>query len=135
MTDKDFKATVKRVRAFVRKWKFLTKEYDLDITYRRTAENDTYIGQTWGQWQYKQGTIWFYIPNCLSCTEDVLEKAVVHEFVHILMSSVTMPKRDQDKKEFATETIAQAIIATRLKASPRVAVAKPQLSHQDLKRP
>ena len=129
MTDKEYRDQKARVRKYWDKWfsSIGMGWWQIDLNWERDREPDSWntIGMTHCNWQYRTGDITFYLPACVDLTDDQLEEAVVHEFVHILAMPIHDMRDDQarDITEHTVTTIARAIIWAR-QAGEKKAAAK-----------
>ena len=115
MTDKEFREQKRRVNKYLDKWQkpagfgwwYITVEYERD---RYTDEPNT-AAHCWSQWQYHQATIRFYLPALKSLEDEELERTIIHELCHLLISPLedySTPERRQIT-EHTTSLVADAL--------------------------
>lgn len=117
MNDKKWKATKKRVKKYLDKWVklLLLDRYKLNIHYM-TGSSDKRVGQFVGLaltdtvWVYQEATLKFWLEAFEELSDEEVERTVVHELCHVLNAPVQCEVEDVDKLEFATETMARAIL-------------------------
>lgn len=116
MNDRKYRDQKARVKKLVSKW------YDamgmgwfhIDFYYERerSEDNPKTLAITQTDWQYRKASITFFMPNVENNDEDYLETAIVHEFVHILISPLCVVNKSEDlplQHEYATECLARAM--------------------------
>lgn len=123
MNDKDFAQQKKRVQKYVDKW-FKTLGlgwFTINFEWSRepdSSEGGT-AGRTYSQWQYRSATITFFLPVLAQHDDDTVERTVVHEMVHVLLSGIAQNMVHDDEtlsnqvNEYTTETVTAAIMWAR----------------------
>lgn len=121
MTDKEFEIQKKRVKKFVDKW-FKTLGlgwYEIDFEWSREFDGDT-AGRTLSSWQYRSATITFFLPKLALQDDETIERTVVHEMAHVLLSALAQNQTEDDAglheqiNEYATESVTNALIWSRM---------------------
>lgn len=119
MNDEEFEKQKSRVQTYFDKWfKPLGMGwFEVDVDWLRSPDEDlpNAAATTTFQWQYRQAGIKFFLPIIATLSDDKLEGVVVHEFAHILTSSMSQnaPEEYDQQMEFGTETVARALIWAR----------------------
>lgn len=121
MTDKEYNAEKARIQSMIDKWfnALGLGWYEVDMSWSREVDEshrDTAARTEW-RWQYRTAAITWFLPTTATLTEEKLERTVVHEFAHILTGSMAYDTDDDgylERMEHATETVARAIIWSRL---------------------
>jgi len=115
MTDKEFKIQQRRVKKYLDKWQkpggFGWFDIQIEWDREHNLDNDTTLASCWSNWQYRHATIRFYLPIVKDQSDDELEKAVIHELSHILLSGLQdfSTKDKRDLTEYTTTLITDAI--------------------------
>lgn len=120
MTDKEYREQKKRVQKYIDKWfKTLGLGWFLvDMEWSREHDGEV-AARTFSSWEYKSATITWFLPHLANQSDDTVERCVVHEFCHILLSGLAQNQRDTDEvladqvNEYTTELVASAFIWAR----------------------
>lgn len=66
-------------------------------------------------WEYREATIYFYLPTCADLTDDQLEIAVVHELCHTLVAPIEDMANDDKRArtELAVTNVTNALLLLR----------------------
>lgn len=116
MTDKQFAAQKKRVMSF---WDKYFKDigmgwWAVDVNWSREREEGSpnTVGLTNASWEYRTGSVTFFLPECAELTDDQLEESVVHEMVHIIAEGIHDTRDDQAREitEYTVTSLARAIV-------------------------
>lgn len=121
MTDKQYKDQKKRIQKYIDKW-FADMGlgwFKIDFVWERERDATTpaTIAKTTSAWQYRHGTIQWFLPACQQISDEELESSVIHEFVHVLINPLCVVSESGDldlQHEYATETITRAFEWVRL---------------------
>lgn len=119
MNDKEYNIQKKRVQKLINKWRRPIGmgwwRIEFAFTRERNADEYNCVAMTESRWQYRYAAITFYLPAVADNDDDFLENIVVHEFSHVLISSMAqaIPEEHQMEHEYATECVAQAILWAR----------------------
>lgn len=131
MTDKEFEKQKKRVKKIVDKW-FTTLGlgwYEVDFEWSREFDGET-AGRCVSSWQYRSATITFFLPKLAQHDDETVERTVVHEMTHILLSALAQNQAGDDGgltdqiNEYATESVTNALIWTRTAGEKTASKAK-----------
>lgn len=78
-----------------------------------SEENPETIAEATTQWQYRESTITWYLPNARELESDALEDTVVHELVHVALAPIQdfVPNKHEKLSEYVTEGIARALLS------------------------
>lgn len=70
------------------------------------------VATTVARWQYLEAVITWYLPSAMRFDEDYLERTLVHELCHVLLSpeQADIPTKHHEKLELTTEMVARALI-------------------------
>lgn len=112
-----YDAAWERVLVATAKWEALLGLDYLSIYHRRIdaladEPHQSIIAETKAQWQYKQASILWYVPNVATIEDDQLEGVVIHEFCHVLLASMEClitPTKHREACEYAIQNVADAI--------------------------
>lgn len=116
MKDKDYEVQRKRVLGYWDKWyKILAMHhYRIDRNWARERDEDVphTLGSTTSNWQYQTASITFFLPEVMDNDDSMLEEAVVHEFVHVLISPLHDFRDDQARMltEHTVTTLARSLV-------------------------
>jgi hypothetical protein len=115
LTDKEFKEQKLRLKKFLDKWQkpagfgWFTLEVQFDR--ERDEEAPGTFGKCWSRWQYRTGTIRFYLPIVKELSDSDLELNVLHELCHLLVSPLqdfSTPEKSEIT-EYTTTCVAEAL--------------------------
>jgi hypothetical protein len=67
-----------------------------DATPKETSRE--VVGDCRVSWEYLEATVTFYLPSCVDLSDDDLEYAIVHEFMHALVKEMRW-QDDEDGKD------------------------------------
>lgn len=131
MTDKEYREQKKRVQKYIDRW-FIPMGlgwFKVDMVWDRATKEDapSVAAEVYTQWQYRQASVHWYLPNLATVKDDELDDIVVHEFTHILINPLTLIDKSEDlpmQHEYATETIARAIQGARTAGEKDKAIYK-----------
>jgi predicted SprT family Zn-dependent metalloprotease len=121
MTDKEFDKQKARVQKYIDKW-FTTLGmgwFTIDFEWTRETDGGT-AGRTTSQWQYRSATITFFLSILAEHDDDTVERTVVHEMAHVLLSGIAQNMIHDDEtlsnqvNEYTTETVTAALMWARL---------------------
>jgi hypothetical protein len=121
VTDKDYREQKRRVKKYIDKW-FRTLGlgwFSVDMEWSREKDNDT-AARTLSSWQYKNATITWFLPLLAQYDDDTVERTVVHEFCHVLLSGLAQNQQNTDESlssqvnEYTTELVANALVWARV---------------------
>lgn len=72
------------------------------------------IARTTFDWEYRAGSVEWFMARTAALSDDDLDEAIIHEYVHCLNASCESTVKDKDRKliEFAAETLTQSILHT-----------------------
>lgn len=114
-----YKKVIQKIEAYRHTWEALLDLPGIEVTHRfhetfQDPENaDTTLAQTVCQWQYREAVIHWYLPNAARQADVDLERAVIHEYVHILNAPIKELCNDEmERLELATENVARALFST-----------------------
>lgn len=64
------------------------------------------------RWNYEQAEIRWYLPSAARATDSEIERVVVHELVHVLLSpeQADIPDKHAEKMELSTERVTRAFL-------------------------
>lgn len=108
----------RRVQKYIRRWRCLVPPgYDLYHSFSEVNEDEdaTTAAKTKAQWKYHQGTICWYLPCLCSCTEEYVERTVIHELVHVMLDPMesNVPDKHHELCEWVVEAVARTAIRIR----------------------
>ncbi len=138
MTDKEYRSQKKRVEKFADKW-FRTMGlgwFKVDFEWSR-LENGEVAANTLSSWQYKAATITWYLPHIAKYDDDTIERCVVHEFAHVLLSGLAQNMIHDDEtmanqiNEYTTEVVTSAIMWSRIAGQEDKKKEKPSGQKKD----
>lgn len=115
--NKQCRATMNRIKPLVDKWEGLLQLRWITVEHVYIAsENDevhSTIADTDADWKYQRATVRWYLIACAALDDDELEKAVVHEYVHCMISPIEnrIPSKYEDLSEFTVESLARSLIS------------------------
>lgn len=115
MTDSEYKQQKLRVKRYLNKWQKPAGFgwFALNVEFDRERDHDEpgTLGKCWSNWQYRQGTIKFYLPVVEEQRDDELELSVIHELCHLLISPLQNFESDEFRKitEYTTSCVAEAL--------------------------
>jgi hypothetical protein len=121
VTDTEFDKQKKRVKKYVDKW-FSTLGlgwYEVDFEWSREFDGET-AGRCVSSWQYRSATITFFLPKLAQHDDETIERCVVHEMSHILLSSLAQNQNEDSSgladqiNEYATESVTNALLWSRM---------------------
>ena len=126
MTDKEYREQKKRVESMINKWfkPMGMGWFDILFDWHRderkepTRNNIPAVADVECSWEYKRAKINWYLPVIQNIDDDELENMIVHEFVHILINSVDIEELPNEKLEYATESVARALIWVKKSSTP-----------------
>lgn len=112
MTDAEYNAQKKRLKALQEKWVtdlglrwwHVTFSYSREPLKSDAAEGRTCLAQTMVDWEYLNATVTFDMQAIVNEADDDLEKTFVHECMHIFVHEMRMwagPEVTYEKKEEA----------------------------------
>jgi hypothetical protein len=118
--DKEYREQKARVQKYIDKWfKTLGLGWFLvDMEWSREHDGEV-AARTSSSWQYKDATITWFLPHLVNQSDDTVERTVVHEFCHILLSGLAQNQKDSNESlasqvnEYTTELVASALIWVR----------------------
>jgi len=90
--------------------------WDIDITWQESRHpedtDSSTLMDTTALWEYMTATIRVFLPPCIALEDDDLEKAVVHELVHCLVSPMEQVVPDEHSKEceFTVELLTRLML-------------------------
>ncbi len=123
MKKKTFKYHRKRVRKFVKPWLHVLglgwyeaiefHWYDNEKDFRKSADG-TVLMRVWSDWRYMTATVAVNVPAVARLTDTQLERAVVHEFVHVLVNE--MREKGIDHEERVVTMLTKAFFWVRANA-------------------
>lgn len=115
MSDKEYKNQQKRVKKYLDKWQkpcgFGWFSINVEFDRERDHDEPGTLGKCWSNWQYRQGTIKFYLPVVEEQRDDELEMSVIHELCHLIVSPLqdfSTPEK-REITEYTTTTVAEAL--------------------------
>ncbi|NDB60902.1 hypothetical protein EB001_21025 [bacterium] len=81
----------------------------LDITH---PNDESIIAETTSNWQYLEANINWYMDKVITLRKNALERTVVHELSHVLISPMEnqIKKGKEEYAELAVESIARALM-------------------------
>lgn len=83
----------------------------------RADSGERIIAETACDWEYRQATILWNLPQVAILTDEDLEVTMIHELVHVMNASLweSLPEEikesHQKLNEFATENMARALMS------------------------
>ena len=121
MDDSAFEAQRERVMDLVHRWKpIIADEWLIHLNWSRDPAED----EPWGdpkpcaeahyRWDYLEGSITFHLPRCEPLDDGEIEKVVVHELSHFLVSEAiesTSLTVLRSRKEHLTTQVQRALMA------------------------
>ncbi len=122
MDDKTFRKEKRRVEGFLRKWlkPLGLLWWNIEVEYDRTAdlsvtapEGRSVAAKCKVDWQYKQATITFNVPEIGELNDGGLERVVVHELMHIFLNEMRSYDTDSDHEERVASDLASAFLWVR----------------------
>lgn len=121
MNDEEFEAQRQRLHVLAERWikPIGLGWWNVEMTYVRTdfeikgqPEPDT-VGSTTSSWKYAHAHIRWNMPQVKEQTDDELERAFVHELMHIFLSETRMGADHDDwldHEERVASTLAKAFL-------------------------
>lgn len=119
MTDKEYRIQKKRVGGYLTKWQgpMGLRWWKIDVIWDRSyCENPGIAASTdMTRWRYREADITFYLPKIADEKDEVVEKTVIHELCHVLLSPISTNMEDLNSdyqkqiNEFTTELVASAM--------------------------
>jgi hypothetical protein len=115
MTDKEYKKQVARVRKYLDKWQKPCGFgwWTIEVEYSRERDEDVAgtFAQCWSYWQYRSGTLRFFLPVVANCTDEQVEQNVLHELCHLIVSPLENfdSKEKRQITEYTTTLVAEAL--------------------------
>lgn len=120
MTDKEYAKQKARVKKYIDKW-FKTLGmgwFEIDFVWSREYDGET-AGRTVSSWQYRSASITFMLPKIAEQDDETIERVVVHEMAHVLLSALAQNQNEDQGglgdqiNEYTTETVTNALIWSR----------------------
>lgn len=115
MTDKQVAVEKARIKRLLAKWVtvFEMEQWEMKYSYPREyceEEPDT-IAHTFGRWQYRHGTITFFLPVTSSKSVGSLERTIIHELLHVLLlpMSQNLNEGHEHENEYTTVSLQRVI--------------------------
>lgn len=118
MTDKEYEKQRQRVIKYWDKWYNVLgiHWWRINRNWHRERREDSpnTFGDCSTDWEYRNATINFYLLVAIDMSDNALEEAVVHEFVHVLAAPLHDFRDDQAREitEHTVTTIARQIVHT-----------------------
>lgn len=117
MTDAEYREQKDRVHRYLKKWIGPAGFgwWMIDCVWKRQKKDDnevTAAADTSAQWQYRQAVITFYLPMFEEMPDERVERLVVHELSHLLVSGLHNFEDDSMREitEYTTELVAQTLL-------------------------
>lgn len=118
MKKRAFKKHRKRVKKLADKWLFVLglKWWHVIINYHdalrgsEQVEGQETVMSTSVQWQYVQATIDVYVPTVAAISNVELERAFVHECMHILVAEMREDDLNVKHEERVCELLSKAVM-------------------------
>lgn len=109
MKKRDWDAQVCRIEALITRWQPLLLPGDWRVQHHYSHEGEgKYTAEVDHRWEYQLATIRWCLPEVAQSSDEVLEEAAVHEFVHCLVGQL---KRGRPKDvERVTTALSRAFL-------------------------
>ena len=95
MDDKQFEKQKTRIKKYIDKWRDLLGlwNWHLDVEWSDNdkdgiVENTEILAHTYVSWQYLDYKITFYLKSFVDKDDEEVEKVVIHEMCHVLVSEM-----------------------------------------------
>lgn len=124
MTDKQFKRLRDRIKRIALPWieTLGLKWWNIELEYSRDGKDmlsrQEESGAVWdcmatasAKWEYLSATVRFNMPTLMDCSDESLEKTILHELCHILV---------REMREWSPEDVSQERIVMGRRAEERV---------------
>lgn len=107
----------RKVERWHRKWKkrLGLEHWEIELLFMDSlsgledqADDFLITGTTEVRWNYFEARIKYYLPRCVQKTDEALERTVLHELVHVLLSaeqSELTTAKACEKQELSTELV------------------------------
>lgn len=121
MNDREYAKQKKRIQALIERWvKPIGLGYwTINFEYSRerlgeahVAEYDT-LARTTSSWEYRHGLISFSMPNVMEIDDEELERAFVHELMHIFLNEMRDWTTDNNHEERVASELTSAMLWVR----------------------
>lgn len=87
---------------------------DVSNTYAEAYDEEDHIvvARTRFNWEYRSGSVEWYMARTAALSDEDLDEAIIHEYVHCLNAAAedNVPEKYRKLIEFGTESITQAIL-------------------------
>lgn len=116
MTDAEYAQQKARVEALIEKWAapLGILWWDVDYHWHRLKDEDSpgCAASATTQWQYIQARVNWYLPTIADLSDKDLERAVVHEHLHILVDEMAPEGSMTPGEERVCSALAKAFVWT-----------------------
>lgn len=119
MTDKEYKAEVKRVKDILDKWRDILGLHKDRFSFSWVRESNRQepnaVADVTASWEYRNHHVNVYLPESQKLDKQELEECLVHELCHVLLSPLWdstegKSQAEIEKNEYATTSVAYAIL-------------------------
>ena len=115
--EKQFRKVVHKIQKDLDYWleKLYIEHWDIQVCYVPAyCHSDRAIrARAKCQWEYRNGTIEFFLVPLADCTRRELEGVVLHELVHFIVDPVVTKKTDSKCCECVVVDITNALMNTK----------------------
>lgn len=124
MTDKQYAKQKQRILVYIDKWfkQIGLGWFKVNFVWDRSI-SDGRAGSTVSSWQYKEATITWFLLVTNDMSDDDIERLVVHEFSHVLLSGLAQTQEcdaglcagtlSSQVNEYTTTLVTDALIWAR----------------------
>ena len=121
MNDAEFEAQKVRIKALIEKWHApvglrwwtVTHQYVVAAEDMPEDAGTEVLAKATVRWQYLRAEIVWNMRNVEDCDDDYLEKAFVHECMHVLLNEMRSHTDDLLHEERVASSLANAFLWTR----------------------
>lgn len=113
-----YKETKKLILEYAKEWEELLGINHITITHRfiesfKTEDDPDTLADTQFYWQYRSGTMRWFLPAIIREDHKGLREDILHEYIHVLVSSMEIELSNKYEKvcEYAVESLSIAIMS------------------------
>ena len=118
MNDREFAKQKRRIKALIEKWvrPIGLGQWTIKFEYSRDRLGDSHVAEydllakTTCSWEYKHGMVEFSMPGVAQVDDEELERAFVHELMHIFLNEMRDWKDDNNHEERVATELASAFL-------------------------
>src|SRR5262245_48777434 len=104
---------IKTIKARTQEWEKLLDQRWINVEHAflesYNHEDHHTLADTEAFWQYRHAKIRWYLPSMIRLSEAEMDEAIVHEYVHVLLSPIEgkLASRHEELSEFTVESLAR----------------------------